>query len=265
MHLAAPYNVSLTNNEDDVLIPAIKGTESILKSVHAHGAAVKRVIITSSFAAIYNPTKGLNPGHAYTEDDWSPITYEIARDGDGFTAYFGAKLLGERAAWDYMKNLSSPPKFDLTVLNPPVILGPSAKPLNFAALGTSMGDINRLIDGSSTDVPEPSFWPFVDVRDVATAHVRALESPSAGGQRILVASSMFSYQQVCDILRKSDRISEEDKAKVPVGKPGQDYPGSQNYTIDVSKSQRLLGLQYRSLADTVVDAALSIIQSRASH
>ncbi|KAL2204020.1 NAD(P)-binding protein [Sarocladium strictum] len=264
MHLAAPYNLILTNNEVDVLIPAIKGTESILKSVDAHGTAVKRVILTSSFSAIYDPTKGLNPGHVYTEDDWSPITYDIARDGDGYTAYFGAKTLAEKAAWDFVRQLSSPPKFDITVLNPPIVMGPSAKPLNFAALGTSMGDINRLIDGSSTEVPGPSFWPFVDVRDVATGHVRALESPSTAGQRILLASSMFSFQQVCDILHKSDRIGEEDKAKIPVGKPGQDYPGPHTYTVDVSKSQKLLGLEYRTLEETVVDAALSIIQSRNS-
>ena len=256
--------MGLANKEDDVLIPAIRGTESILKSIHAHGAVVKRVIITSSFAAIYDPTKGLNPSHVYTEEDWSPITYEMAREGDGFTAYFGAKLLAEKAAWDFVKALPKPPKFDITVLNPPIILGPSAKPLNFAALGTSMGDINRLIDGSSTDVPEPSFWPFVDVRDVATAHVRALEHASAGGQRIMLASSMFSYQQVCDILSDSDRIAEEDKAKVPVGKPGQDYPGPKNYTVDVSKSKKLLGMEYRRLSETVVDAALSIVQSRAA-
>jgi nucleoside-diphosphate-sugar epimerase len=263
MHLATPYNMALTDNEKDVLIPAIRGTESILESVHAHGAAVKRVIIVSSFAAIYDPTKGYYPGHVYTEEDWSPITYEIAREGDSFTAYFGAKLLAEKAAWDFVKKMPSP-RFDLTVLNPPIVLGPSAKPLDFTSLGTSMGDINRLIDGSSTEAPEPTFWPFVDVRDVATAHVRALENPAAGGQRIVLAGAMFSYQQVCDILRDSNRIPDEVKAKVPVGKPGQDYPGSHNYTVDVSKSQKLLGLQYRTLPETVVDAALSIIQSRNS-
>ena len=146
MHLATPYNFGLKNNEIDVLVPAIKGTQSILESVHTHGSDVARVVIVSSFAAIYDPTKGLNPGHVYTEAEWSPITYETAHEGDVFTAYFGAKALAEKAAWDLMERLRrspDPPRFDLTVLNPPVIYGPSAQPLNFAALGTSTGDISR--------------------------------------------------------------------------------------------------------------------------
>ena len=78
------------------------------------------------------------------------------------------------------------------------------------------------------------------------------------------------WQAQCSVINKSaissatQTIAEEDKAKVPVGKPGQDYLGPKNYTVDVSKSKKLLGMEYRRLSETVVDAALSIVQSRAA-
>ena len=80
VHMASPFTFNVTNNETDLILPAINGTLSILKSVASHAPQVKRVVITSSFAAVIDFSKGMAPGHVYDESQWNPITYEKAKD-----------------------------------------------------------------------------------------------------------------------------------------------------------------------------------------
>ena len=82
--------------EKDLLIPAIKGTKNILLSVSAYAPQVKCVVITSSFAAIVNMHKGAWPEHTYTEEDWNPETYDVAKTADGATAYCASKTFAEK-------------------------------------------------------------------------------------------------------------------------------------------------------------------------
>ncbi|KAJ3539874.1 hypothetical protein NM208_g5310 [Fusarium decemcellulare] len=260
LHTASPFTLNVNDNETEMLVPAIKGTQVLLESVSTHGTDTKRVVITSSFAAMANLPKGLWPGHTYNEADWNEITYEYAKTADASTAYVASKALAEKAAWRFVHERK--PHFDLTVLCPPMVFGPPAHTLSFSALNIAAWDINRFLSGELQDVPDTSFWGFVDVRDLAKAHVRALEVPEAGNERFFIVSGRYSYQQTADVLRASPRIPNVEKKKVPVGRPGQNYPGPNIYEVDNSKSIRILGVEYRSFEESIVDSAVKLIELR---
>lgn len=260
MHIASPFTVNITDNETEMLLPAIQGTANLLTTIEAHAPSAKRVVITSSLAAMVNLAKGFLPNHVCNEADWNDMTYDEAKSAHALIAYATSKALAERAAWKFMQEHK--PHFDLTVLCPPVVWGPPAHALSFSALNLSSWDINRFLSGELKDVPDTVFWAFVDVRDLAIAHVRAIQVPEAGNERFFVAGGRSSYQKVADLLRASPRLPETEKNKVPLGSPGQGYPGPEVYDIDNSKSKRILGLQYRSLDDAVVDSAIKLIKLR---
>lgn len=194
-------------------------------------------MITSSFAAIVNLNKGNRPGYTYSEDDWNPETYEVAKSSSWRVAYCASKALAERAAWNYIEQKK--PHFSLSTICPPKVFGPTANAtISATSLPISAQEIFHLIHGNATDIPPTSFWGWVDVRDVAIAHVRALESTEAANQRYFITEGRYSYQQICDILHASPRIPEPVKAKIPVGTPGGGYPGSDIYNVNNSKSKK---------------------------
>lgn len=261
IHTATPFQVEVDDNERDLLRPAIDGTVNILQSVKKYAPQVNRVVITSSFAAIADLSKGNRPGHTYTEADWNPATYEEAAKPTtpGPFAYCAAKGLAERAAWDFVAK--EKPNFDIVTLCPPMVYGPNVNgTATLSKLNTSSADIYRLMSPTNkpTDpVPTNMFWSFVDVRDVALAHLRAYEVPQAGGQRFFLCKGNFSYQQMVDILR--EKVPEV-RDRVPIGKPGSGFGGVELYKTDSSKAQKILGIQFRELEESVVDAARSFLE-----
>jgi nucleoside-diphosphate-sugar epimerase len=108
IHVASPVHFKVPNPEKDLLLPAINGTTRTLQAAHEYNKInqnkIKRVVITSSFASIIDPSKGLRPGYSYTEKDWSPVTYEhgAAAKNDPLTAYRASKVCAECVAWDFI-------------------------------------------------------------------------------------------------------------------------------------------------------------------
>jgi nucleoside-diphosphate-sugar epimerase len=205
------------------------------------------VVITSSFAAILDAAKGAWPGHKYTEADWNPITYEEASkpETDGSTAYCASKTFAERAAWDFVKDKK--PNFTVSTICPPMVYGPAAHaPSSVRELNTSTADIYRLCNGSTTEVPDTSFFAFVDSRDVGEAHLKAYEA--AEPNRYFVTGGNYTYQQVCDIIRK-DFPARRDLT--PEGTPG--APIGDVYKVDNSRAEKELGITFRDLQTTIHD------------
>lgn len=164
IHLASPFVLDSKDYEKDLYVPAVNGTESILKAVKEHNQSVKRVVITSSFAAVEDFPMGRRPGYIYTEEDWNPMTTEEAKKAGPAAAYLVSKTLAERAAYDFVK--SEKPDFSITTLNPPMVYGPLLQDVeSMSKLNTSSADIYRLFNGSSKEVPDTSFWACIDVRD----------------------------------------------------------------------------------------------------
>ncbi|KAL4966556.1 SDR family oxidoreductase [Aspergillus stella-maris] len=266
IHTATPFKVfGVEDNERDLLKPAIDGTVNILKAAHQLAPLVKRVVLTSSFAAMADMSKGNWPGHVYSEADWNPTPYEAASAPGAPAAlvYSTAKALAERAAWDFVKNVQ--PSFTISTILPPMIYGPNINATaDLSNLNTSSMDIYRLMSPqskSSDPVPDNMFWSFVDVREVAQAHLSAYEVLAAGNQRFFICKGNFTYQLFVDALRSN---IPEIQDRVPVGNPGLGKVPEDVYTVDTSKSRDILGLTYRSLEETIVDTGKVFLELEAN-
>lgn len=263
VHVASPFQLVVEDNERDLLIPAIQGTKTLLQSA-ALNPNIKNVVITSSFASIVDIGEGLRPGYTYDETDWNPATFEDGKNSEnGAFAYCASKALAERAAWDFIQDRKDQISFSISTICPPKIFGPafsSPTRAESSSLSISLKEIYDLVSGAEKTVPQTQFWAWVDVRDVARAHVKALEVAGAANQRFLVTGGRYSYQEIVDVLRKSDRIPPNVKTeKLPLGTPGEGYAGDFVYSVSSENSKTLLGLKYRSLEESVVDAAVQLV------
>ncbi|KEF62518.1 dihydroflavonol-4-reductase [Exophiala aquamarina CBS 119918] len=256
IHTASPFHFNVTNVQQDLLDPAIKGTTGILESIVKKAPAVKHVVITSSFASVVNPFMGSWPEHTYTEQDWNPITLEQASE-DVANGYRASKTFAEKAAWEFIERKK--PSFSLTTLCPPQVLGPVISHLSsLDNLNTSNQVIRDLIQGKFKEmVPPNATFTWVDVRDLALCHVLALEKPQAANERFLVTAGYFCNKELVDIVRKHhdqfrDRLPSE-------GGDGGGYPEGGLYKVDNRKVVRELGVEWKQLSDTVVDTVNSLL------
>jgi dihydroflavonol-4-reductase len=186
LHVASPFPPAAPKHEDELIVPARDGALRVLKAAEAAG--VKRVVLTSSFAAI---GYGHEPQDApFTEETWTDVA------GRDCSAYAKSKTLAERAAWDYVKLNPGAP--ELAVVNPVAILGPVLGPDR----STSIELVQRLLDGGLPGAPQLSYG-IVDVRDVADLHLRAMTDPAAAGERFLaIAGDFLSMHEVAMTLRE---------------------------------------------------------------
>ncbi len=190
LHVASPFPALQPKDENELIVPAREGALRVLRAARdaaARGAGVKRVVMTSSFAAI---GYGRAPtGRPFTEADWTDV------DGAGVSPYTKSKTLAERAAWDFMAREGG--KLELAVVNPVAVLGPVLS----ADYSSSIQLVQRLLEGSVPGLPNLALG-VVDVRDVADLHLRAMTNPAAAGERFLaVAGSPISARDLALALK----------------------------------------------------------------
>jgi nucleoside-diphosphate-sugar epimerase len=257
LHVASPLPPNVPKHEDDLIVPAREGTLRVLRA--ARDAGVKRVVLTSSFAAIgygHPPRKA-----PFNETDWTDL------NGDGVYAYVKSKTLAERAAWDFIANEGG--SLELSVVNPVGVFGPVLGP----DYSTSILLVQRLMDGAIPGVPR-LYFGVVDVREVADLHIRALSHPAAKGERFLaVAGDFMSMLDIAKVLKSrmgasAKRVPTRElpnwlvriaalrdpavKLILPeLGKP-------KNATNE--KAKRLLAWEPRSNEDSIVATAESLVR-----
>ncbi|OOF94542.1 hypothetical protein ASPCADRAFT_208212 [Aspergillus carbonarius ITEM 5010] len=259
IHTASPFHYSIDNVKKDMLDPAVNGTVGILQSVHKYAPTVKRVVITSSFAAMFNASKPA--GSKYSEADWNPVTWEDAEsagNAQGQAGYRTSKALAEKEAWGFMEK--EKPGFSLTVMNPSLIFGPVAPSLkSLGEVNTSNQRIRDFVEGKFEEKCPPTgsqFW--VDVRDAALAHAVAVEREETAGKRYFLTAGSFCNAEVVEVLGEE---FPESRDGLPAGEALADgrFPsGGPKYGFDNSASVEGLGLTYRSLKESVVDTVHSL-------
>jgi nucleoside-diphosphate-sugar epimerase len=236
-HVASPIPAIQPDDPDELIIPARGGTLRVLRA--ARDAGARRVVLTSSFAAIgYTP----KPGSEFTEDDWTDP------DTPGLAPYPRSKTIAERAAWDLMEHDGG--STELVVVNPTFILGPI---LTFG-LRSSLQLIKMMLDGTMPIVPRARFG-VVDVRDVADLHLRAMAAPGAAGKRFLALADgpTTSFLGVADVLRR--RLGPL-AVHVPTEEaPGADLPWP---IIHNDRARTELGWRPRPVETTIVESAESL-------
>jgi dihydroflavonol-4-reductase len=185
LHVASPFPAGAPKHEDDLIVPAREGALRVLRA--ARDAGVKRVVLTSSFAAV-GYGKPQPAGVPFTEENWTDPTARVS-------AYVKSKTLAERAAWDFIATEGG--TLELATVNPVGIFGPVLG----ADHSTSTLFVQRLMDGALPGLPRMSFG-VVDVRDVADLHLRAMTRPEARGQRFLaVAGDFMTLQAIAQTLK----------------------------------------------------------------
>jgi dihydroflavonol-4-reductase len=196
LHVASPFPANVPKHEDELIVPAREGALRVLRA--SRDARVKRVVLTSSFAAI-------GYGHApqsapFNETNWTNTV------GNDVTAYVKSKTLAERDAWNFIAREGG--ELELSVVNPVAVFGPVLGP----DYSTSVLLIQRLMSGAVPGSPRLSFG-VVDVRDVADLHIRAMTHLAAKGERFLaVAGDFMLIRDIANVLK--ERMGEAGK-KVP--------------------------------------------------
>ncbi|OSX56416.1 hypothetical protein POSPLADRAFT_1068108 [Postia placenta MAD-698-R-SB12] len=231
-HTASPFHLK-ADEPDEIIVPAVRGTTSMLESALAYGTSVKRVVVTSSCASIlsFDPTPRI-----YTEKNWNEQAIEVVklngRNAHPAIKYCASKTLAERAAWEFMEKNQGKVQWDLVVLNPPYVYGPILQEVGSPeALNESMRECNS----------------WLDVRDLGKAHVLAIQTEAAGGERIIVCSGPWKWQDWINAARKAG-------ADIPAGDTSYDAAKATHLTrYDIAKANSILGLTYRTMDETTRD------------
>ena len=236
-HVATPIPAAQPDDPDELIVPAREGTLRALRA--ARDAGARRVVLTSSFAAVgYSP----NPDAEYTEADWTDP------DMPGLPAYPRSKTIAERAAWDFIEREGG--ETELVVVNPTFILGPTLT----TQARSSLQLTKAMLDGTMPVVRRQRFG-VADVRDVANLHIRAMATPEAAGKRFLALADgpTISFLEMTQILRErlgplAERVPTEEA-------PGPEPPP---LIIHNDRAREELGWRPRAAETTIVETAESL-------
>ncbi|HYG25974.1 MAG TPA: aldehyde reductase [Caulobacteraceae bacterium] len=257
LHVASPFPAATPRHEDELIVPAREGALRVLRA--ARDAGVKRVVLTSSYAAIgYGHPERARP---FDESDWTNI------ETPGIGAYVKSKAIAEKAAWDFIARAGG--ALELAVVNPVAVLGPVLAP----DYSTSILLVQKLMEGALPAAPKASFG-IVDVRDVADLHIRAMTDPAARGERFLaMAGESMSILETGRVLRErfGPAASKVPTRELPnwlvrvMALVSQDARAllpqlGRRMNADVTKARRLLGWQPRSNEDAIAATAESLMQ-----
>jgi nucleoside-diphosphate-sugar epimerase len=252
LHVASPLPVSQPKDPDELIAPAREGTVRVVGT--ALDAGVERIVLTSSVAAI----RGGNEGRPVDESIWTDLS------SPDLTPYVQSKTIAEQAAWGLASDLGARER--IATVNPTVIIGPTLSDDTSASLEA----IKRLLKGMPA-VPRLGFG-FVDVRDVADLHIRAMTSPEAGGERFVANTRWLWLADVGQVLRERlgpraskvpTRIAPDLLVRVMAVFDGgiRSFKSSlgKRTEYQTTKAQDVLGWSPRPIEDTIAETAESLI------
>ncbi|KAJ7761665.1 D-lactaldehyde dehydrogenase, partial [Mycena metata] len=251
-HIATPTNIQLAPGLE-FIAQTVEATLSILRSTLMHGKRIQRVVLTSSIAAIRQVEEGPK---TLTELDWNEqALIQIAEMGDSapwLVKYRTSKVLGERAAWKFVEDHKASQRDIVVALHPPFVAGP---PLHDTPTPDALRTTARVFYTNLTQPGTPQtiggnegFW--IDVRDVARAHLLCLLTEAAGGERLIISAGSFVWQDWFDAVAAATNSS----PKYNKGSPGTGKDVVHSVQLDTSKAARILGMtEYRSMAETARD------------
>lgn len=247
LHTASPFQLTVSDPQKDLVDPALNGTLNVLKAA-AKSGTVKRVVVTSSCAAV--AWQATPPDDkVWTEEDWNEdSTLENA-------PYRLSKTLAERAAWQFVNEGEGKGKFDLAVINPSFVLGP---PLSARTDSESVRAVKGFLSGTVKEQGgcRPSCFGCVDVRDVALAHVLAMEKAEAGGHRFIVSSTTgISHLELAGMLRADPELA----AFHDLLPTSEVAPVAHRPKYSHTKAEEQLGIRFTPIEKSVTDMAKALI------
>lgn len=253
LHTASPFFFA-GGTEESLVVPAVNGTRNVLNSCRKLG--VKRVVLTASTACVYVDYGTRPDNHIYSDQDWSIESLLIQNQN----WYALSKMKAEQLAWEMSREPGCP--YKLAVINPCLIFGPQLP--GQPHLNTSSSAVVSYIDGGMKELAN-ACRAIVDVRDVADAHVNALERDGSFGNRFLMIGCSAHSSAIAAAAR--DALPEALKANVPsvlsesLPPPvmGPRAPLPQLY--DCSPCEQILGISFRTTEDMVQTAVRSLLDN----
>lgn len=261
IHTASPIPFPTDNIERDILNPAIDGTKNVLQSIKKYGNDnIKRVVITSSIAAIKPFGDEQTELKIILEKDWNPITFEQGLDNP-IIAYYASKTLAEREVWKFIDEQNGNDNqinFKLAVVNPLFVFGPQAFGIKdkSAVLRSSAEIVNSILKLKSNDSIPSFVASFIDARDVAKAHILAFENNNTIGQRLLLNNEIFTKELIAHLIKKnfpSLDIPEGDVVK------SEEQIANYPWRVDSTKTEKILGFEYIPLEKSIIDTVNQLI------
>lgn len=258
IHVASPYPAQAPKDESELITPAVEGTQAILKAC-VQAKSVKKVVLTSSSVAVcYGQADATK---VYTEEDWM--------EPEKLDGYGKSKVMAEKAAWDYVKELPDEDKIELAVMNPGYVMGP----VLVGAQCTSTDVVKRLLERNMMFVPKLNF-SLVDVRDVATAHIKAMTSQEASGKRHILVNENMWMKEIAVVLSNEFKNQGYNVPTSNCPNAMLSVYGVFNKSIkmiipqcnkvvkfDNTRMKEALGITPRDLKETIVDMAYSLIEA----
>ncbi|BGP58484.1 hypothetical protein JCM8202_001148 [Rhodotorula sphaerocarpa] len=249
-HTASPFHYNFTDAEKEMLIPALEGTRQILRAAQKE-PSVKRVVLTSSFAAVLD-FNSLSPATTFSHKDWNPATYNLAKGSDQKPyVYCASKKIAEEEAWKIAKEPET--KWQLCTICPPMIFGPPKQVIqSLDSINTSSGAVWGVVDAK--EVPETSFPVWTDVRDIAKIHVLGATEEIAKGKRYLTVAGHFNNTQIAAVARKA---FPDQASRIP---DAEETAGQDHFKTDSSLVEKELGIAWIPFEQSVKDTLGQIFQ-----
>ncbi|MBI1307042.1 MAG: NAD-dependent epimerase/dehydratase family protein [Bacteroidetes bacterium] len=262
-HTASPYTLDVKDPQRDLVDPALKGTQNVLMQANKT-PSVKRVVVTSSCAAIYSDCSDLDrtPNGIFTEEIWN-TTSNLE-----YQPYSYSKTLAEKEAWRIAGEQN---QWDLVVVNPCGVFGPALNPKYSTSESTSM--LKQLGDGTlKTGAPNIGIG-IVDVRDLADAHFAAGFNPDANGRNIICGHNSSMLEMAKILHKEFGNTHAVPNRAVPkwllmmvgpmvnkvITRRFVKNNVNREWKADNSKSKRELGMKYRPLEETLHDSFHALI------
>ena len=189
-HSASPFKLNYKDANEELIKPALNGTENVINCANQIDS-VKRIVITSSCAAMYTDASELlcYKNEEINENIWNKTA------SVNYNPYSYSKTLAEKA-WEMYENQSN---WDLVVLNPSFVLGPSLNPKFNTS--ESYNIIKQISEGYfKFGIPKLPIG-VIDVRDLAKAHCKVAFNPDCFG-RYIVNSSNTNFYEISQLLYK---------------------------------------------------------------
>ncbi|CAK9438297.1 uncharacterized protein LODBEIA_P25210 [Lodderomyces beijingensis] len=255
LHTASPVTFKVTDVKKELLDPAVEGTTNALNAIKEYGKNIKRVVVTSSIAAVGTFGVEVGPDVIFNEKSWNPITWEQALQNPQM-GYSGSKTFAEKVVWDFVKK--EIPQFTVATVCPGYVLGPQTFPIeNKKELNTSAETINKLLKLKPNDKIPKGEGVYIDVRDVAKAHIKAFEEEKAQGQRLLLIAGKYNNQEIVNIIREDFDVLDQ---ILPEGNPA----AAKDFAPRLDKwhneeTRKILGFKFIDLRQSVDDAVGQIL------
>lgn len=263
VHVAAPLVdiPGTTDYDTHFLRPNVKGNLALLRAAKAHGSpSLKSIVVTGSINAATTGSPAELSSGPITSSTWVPISQEQARTlkDNAYMSYCSGKKEGELAIWGFVEQQR--PSFSVTVLLPALIFGPPIEPLHGGVKGLhySAGVIYSLINGTYEKIPDTTFPSYIDVRDLAVAHVRALTEEKVKNKRLLIGGMKSTYTDLVRALSKAEVL----KGRKLPEESGEDERATLARIEAGEANEILMGGEggFRSLEETMRDTAERLVQ-----